>query len=264
MERLKVNHVSRVSAAVIVLTAALFNPRAEAATLIPENVVRVSSTVTTPVNLTTAGPIDWAYWSQITNGASAAPSNDKSGGTAISDLGIAGGTDRQASGVNTVEKYRFTDGTSPTSATNVSLGGLVFNNRLGTNAAGKGLPLQIAGDPASERVLSLSPGGFGAPGILALTLAGIGSPGIDGTQVFTTAAPKNIAIYTLRFKPDQLGDLLPISYTAASITDTKSGQVGIEAVTVAAIPEPRAMTLGLVGMLLIFRRRGSRRGLATR
>ena len=165
---------------------------------------------------------------------------------------------RGSSTSTTVERYSFSDGTSPTSGTNASLAGLIFNSDIGTLAAGKGLQLSIAGDPALERIITLYLGGFGATGNLTLTLNGVALPVTDSSQVFTSTNPKHIAIYTVRFQPDFAADTLTVQYTASAVTDTVNGHVGLQAVTVSAVPEPGTSILGGVGALLLCRRRRCR------
>jgi hypothetical protein len=225
--------------------------------LVLDSIVRVNSTAATPINLTTQGTVDWAYWNSVfSSNLPLPPSNSKNGGTAIGDLGIVGGTALQKSGsAVTTEQYSFTDGTNPVSATNVNLGGgLVFNSDLGSNSSGKGITLQVAGNPATEQIITLYLGGFGATGNLSLNLDGFGVTFGDNSQIFVGLSPKEIAIYTLRFRTDNVGEKLTISYTASDSTSPFS-HVGIEAITVAAVPEPSALALGAVGLAFIFRRR---------
>src|ERR1700754_2576110 len=87
----------------------------QGATLVLDGVVRVNAVVSTPVNLTTQGSLDWAYWSPNTATVVAplvAPTNEKLGGLAIGSLDIIGGTGlRGSTTAATVERYSFTDGT---------------------------------------------------------------------------------------------------------------------------------------------------------
>jgi hypothetical protein len=232
---------------------------AHAATLVLDSVERVSAVVTTPVDLTAQGGLDWAYWSPNTGNlltSPVAPTNEKLGGLVIGNLDvIGGGSLRGSATATTVERYSFSDGTSPLTGTNASLAGLIFNSQLGSAANGKGLQLSIAGDPGVERIVKLYLGGFGATANLTLTLNGVAVPLTDSSQVFTSTSPKHIAIYTVRFQPDSASDQLLVQYTASNVTDTTNGHVGLQAVTVSAVPEPGVASLACLGALALYRRR---------
>jgi hypothetical protein len=227
---------------------------ASAAVLSLDSVTRLSTT--SQANLSN-GITDWAYWAPTTSGLATpvAPNNRKLNGSIISSLDKVGGSSlRGSSTAATVEQYTYTDGTNPTSATNASLAGLIFNSDIGTtNGNGKGVSLTLTGDPNIPRVANLYFGGFGATGVLTLTLNGATTV-IDSSQIFTSISPKHIAIYSVRYQPDSASDLLSIQYTASAITDTANGHVGAQAVTV-AVPEPAAISLAAVSLLLLTRRR---------
>ncbi len=233
---------------------------ASAAVLSLDSVVNVNTTVTTPIDLTARGTVDWAYWAP----ASATlltppvpPTNEKITATAISSLSNVGGTAlRGSTTAATVERYSWSDGTPTASGTNQSLAGLIFNSALGTSANGNGLQLTVAGDPAIERIVTLYLGGFAARGNLTLTLNGATTV-IDTSQNFSNSSPKQISIYTVRFEPDNISDLLTVRYTASDITDTNNSHVGMQAVTV-GVPEPGSIGLGIVGVLALALRRRAR------
>lgn len=249
---------SRVLLGAVVIAGFAFGSPARAAFLSLDGVVRISALVTTPVNLTTTGSLDWAYWSPNTATVVSplvAPNNEKFGGTAIGGLDVIGGTGLRGSTTSTtVERYSFTDGTSQASGTNMSLAGLIFNSQTGTGADGKGWQLTIAGDPAQERMVTLYLGAFAATGNLTLTLNGVALPLTD-SKVFPNSAPKQMDVYTVRFQPDSASDLLTVRYTASNITDPTNGHVGLQAVTVAAVPEPTSVGLLLLGGVALCRRR---------
>jgi hypothetical protein len=50
-------------------------------------------------------------------------------------------------------------------------------------------------------------------------------------------------------------DQLLVQYTASAITDTANGHVGLQAVTVSAVPEPGTAGLLFLGGLVLSRRR---------
>jgi hypothetical protein len=230
----------------------------QGAILTLDGVQRINAAVSSPVNLTLQGSLDWAYWAPNT-GTSVpplvAPTNEKLGGSLIGSLDtIGGGGLRGSTTSTTVERYSFTDGTSPTAGTNASLAGLIFNSQTGTSGNGKGLQLSITGDPTEERIVTLYLGAFGTTSNLTLTLNGVALP-ITDSQVFTNANPKHIDVYTVRFQPDSAADLLLVQYTASAITETTNGHVGLQAVTVSAVPEPGVASFLCLGALALCRRR---------
>ena len=244
------------SAAIAVIA---FAKSLQGATLVLDGVQRISVNDGVPVDLTAQGSVDWAYWAPNTATAvtpPVAPTNEKVSGSAIGSLDTIGGGGLRGSATSTtLERYSFNDGTSPTTGTNASLAGLIFNSQIGSIANGKGLQLSIIGDPTAERIVTLYLGGFQATSNLTITLNGIALP-ITDSQVFTNANPKQLDIYTLRFRPDSGADQLLIQYTASAITDTTNGHVGLQAVTIAAVPEPGAASVLCLGGLALCRRRG--------
>jgi hypothetical protein len=230
---------------------------ASAAVLYLDSDTRI--TTTSQTNLTT-GNTDWAYWAPTTTALATpvAPTNRKLNGSIISSMDKVGGTTlRGSSTAATVEQYTYTDGTSPTSATNASLAGLIFNGDIGSTVGnGKGVSLTLTGDPTTPRDANLYLGGIGATGNLTLTLNGATTV-IDSSQIFTSTNPKQIAIYSVRYQPDSASDLLTIQYTASNVTDTANGHVGAQAVTV-SVPEPGTISLAAAGVLLLARRRRNR------
>lgn len=232
-----------------------------AASLVFDSVTLVTATPATPVNLTAEGSLDWAYWGQTANPLASplAPTNEKALGLAIGSLSpVGGGSLRGTStgGLTAVERYSYTDGTSPLAETNIAPGNLIFNTLIGPAGNGTGLQLSIAGDPAVERIVKLYLGGFTATGNLTLTLNGVALPIVDSSQTFGSVNPKQIAIYTIRFQPDSASDQLLVQYTASGITAANtSGHVGLQAVTVSLVPEPGAASLVCLGVLALCGRR---------
>jgi hypothetical protein len=240
---------------VALLVAAAMSSMASAAVLSLDGITRVNTTSQT--NLTN-GNADWAYWAPNTATGQTPPvppTNRKFGGSIISSMSNVGGTTlRGSTTASTPEQYTYTDGTSPTSATNASLAGLIFNSDLGSNAPGKGISLTLTGDPTTSNVAKLSFGGFAATGNLTLTLNGATTV-VDASQVFPNTSPKQMAIYTVRYQPDSASDLLTVQWTASNITDATNGHVGAQAVAV-AVPEPGTLSLtAAAGALLLARRR---------
>lgn len=245
----------------------------QAAVLTLEAIQPYPSTMSTPVNLTTQGDLDWAYWAGT--GASALttrpPTNSKSGATAISDLeamgGASGSTLRGSSSGTATANGRYSwsgDGTASglTSGSNVDLpGSLIFNSTLGNsttlpNANGAGFSLTVAGDPLATRYVTLYFGGFGITGELTVTLNGATTI-VDTSQTFPVNDPKYVSAYQIAFRPDSASDLLTIQYLG-SAASSGSSHVGIEAVTYGtapAIPEPAAIALGGIGGLFLIGKR---------
>jgi len=211
----------------------------------------------TQVNLTTDGPIDWAYWNPTGSNLAApvAPNNRKLGGTSISGLTNVGGSSlRGSASSTTLARYNWTDGTSPATGTSASLAGLIFNNQLGTAGDGNGMSLTLTPTSLATHHANLYFGGFGATANLTLTLNGATTV-VDSSQVFGQDGPKQLAVYHISFRPDSLADKLTIEYTASNITDATNGHVGVQAVTVSPIPEPGAIALVGVGTVLVLARR---------
>ena len=242
---------------------------ADAASIAIINTVRYDGNQPVGNNLTTQGSVDWTYWAAATSGGTSygsemVPTNDKLGGSAISNLSLVGSGNLRASDTaDASARYTWTDGSlaSWTSRTNQNLpGGLIFSSAL--NTPGAGFSLTVAGAVAGQTYyVMLYLGGFAATGNLSLSLPGVLSPVTDNTQVFGSSAPKSIVGYQVAFTPDSANDSLTVSYTSSATTS--NGHVGIEAVVVGTseitpvppIPEPTAAMLGGLGSLLLFLRR---------
>jgi hypothetical protein len=241
----------------ITLTLVAATSTASAAVLSLDSITRVNSV--TQANLTD-GNVDWAYWAPNTGTPQTPPvppTNRKLGGSIISSMSNVGGTTlRGSTTASTTVHYNYTDGTNPTSATDASLAGLIFNSALGSSAPGKGVSLTLTGDPTMPSVAKLYFGGFAATGNLTLTLNGATTV-VDASQIFPNTGPKQMAIYTVTYQPDNASDLLTIQWTASDVTDATNGHVGAQAVAVAT-PEPGILSLAAAGILLLGRR-GSRR-----
>ena len=130
---------------------------------------------------------------------------------------------------------------------------------MGTN--GQGFSFTIAGDTSADRYVTLFAGGFASVGQLTLTLNNATTI-VDTSQLFANVGPKQIAAYQIRFRPDNPGDNLTVSFVSSSNTDGNS-HVGIETITVGTapvIPEPSMSALaGLGGLALLRRRRSAAR-----
>jgi len=205
-------------------------------------------------NLTGTGGIDWALWNDVSNSAvsSFAPTNWKASDplglhsvniTPVPVVGQSASNTVRGSSSTTTTTFSYTDGTSPTSASGTS--GLVFNNDL--NFSGTGIQLQIKGDPAQLLQLDIWAGGFAATGNLTVTLPNA-TPVTLTSQAYSSIAPKDATLFTLFYQPDSASDLLTIAYTASNTTT--NGHVAIQAVSIAAVPEPATATL-ILGTLAL-------------
>jgi len=220
--RFGAQHVSGILNGIILTTAAL-GSMSRGATVVLDSTALLHPGPALSTNLAAQSGIDWSAWGAAPGSPTAlAPGDDKSTGTTIGDPRNAG-------------------------TTNVS--------GKETSARGEGITLRVAGDRPTERGMTLDLGSSGATGTLHLALAGLGSPLIDAMQVFAATAPGSIAAYTLRFKSDLKGDLLTAKRQAPAVRNTTVAQAGTGAVTNAAVPEAGPIALGMVGMLVIFRRR---------
>lgn len=214
----------------------------------------------TSVNLTTSGLLDWAVWN-TTSGtavASIAATNQKSGSpgliSAITPFSTTVVADNNIRGVGgATELYTYTDGTNPTSITNATQG-FVINSTLAT--AGRGVQLSITGTPGQLYEVNLWTVGFAGQGELRATLNNAAPISLN-SEIFGSNGTNKVAnLFTLTFMPDSASDVLNISFHLRSNDIGANAHVGIQAITVTAIPEPAtaALLLGGLGLLLGLRR----------
>lgn len=208
------------------------------------------------VNLTTEGSLDWAIWNTTSSSAvaSIAPTNIKDGGPgligAISGVGGSSGSVRGYGGAT--QTYSYTDGTSPTTLSSATQG---FVGNATLDSLGSGVTLTIVGDPFQPLQVDIWTTGFRASGQMTVSLDGA-SDVILSSSFESTKTP---ALFSFVFQPDEITDVLTITYVVTEDTGS-SAHIGIQAVTVSAVPEPGAvLLLGLAGMTLLFFRRGRRR-----
>jgi hypothetical protein len=217
--------------------------------------VLTGSLNTTPaasVNLTTAGTYDWAIWNISTSlSTPRLPTNTKNGGPqAISAISAVGGGSVRGYTQVPTELYSYTDGkNSPTTLTN-STQNFAANSDLDT--LGRGVSLTITGDPTKLYQVDVWTSGFNATGTLTAALSGATTYSASNSYGGT----KTPALFTFFFQPNSVTDLLNIQYVLTS-DDGTSAHVGIQAVTIAVVPEPSSLVLlaGGLGMIALRRRR---------
>jgi len=215
----------------------------------------LTGSVSTPaagnVNLTAKGTTDWAIWDyqSSSTGTSGAPSNRRLGGSAIGNMSAALGTPRGITGTVPVQNYTYTDGTSPTSATGSVIGAITDTS---INVVGSGVKLNITGDPTTPETVTVYVTGFNAIGTFTAQLNGA-TTYTDSTPSF--GATRTPAVYTLTFQPNLVTDTLQLSYTISTLNAGGNANLDLQAVTVAAVPEPCALGLLAAGGLQLLRRR---------
>lgn len=202
----------------------------------------------TGVNLTTTGSLDWAVWTIAgTSGAgpSLAPNNTKSGGPVIFSgiTPVNGGVNVRGYGSAT-QTFTYTDGTSPASLTGGTLG-LAANSVL--DEVGTGVALSITGNPSQTYEINIWTAGYNAIGELTATLDGATPVVLSSRSWGTTKTP---SLFTITFRPDEVTDLLNLSFVLATDSGANA-HVGIQAISVTAVPEPSAGVLVLGGLAFV-------------
>jgi hypothetical protein len=212
----------------------------------------LNATPPASVNLTTAGTVDWAIWNLSSSlSTPRLPTNYKSGGPrAVSAISAVGGGSIRGYTQVPTELYSYTDGAnSPTTLTN-STQNFAANSDLDT--LGRGVSLTITGDPAQLYKVDVWTSGFNATGTLTANLTGATSY----SDFNSYGASKTPALYSFTFQPNSASDLLTIQYVMTADLGS-SAHVGIQAVTISAIPEPSTLVLlvGALGALASVQRR---------
>lgn len=211
-------------------------------------------------NLTTLGTSDWAYWNTSANPATGIPTNEKAGGTLISNITPVGGGGVRGSSAPTqpVYDFIFTDGTAPVAGTVNNATGL-FNTQLDMDGAGVSLNVLLPTTDDYQVTLFLA--GFAGTGQLTASLPG--AILVDSSFTFGAGAIKDSYYYTFLASPDNPGDLLNFSFILTS--GTANSHVLFSGVAVSAlaavIPEPATLTLAAMGIVAVGclrRRRRSR------
>jgi hypothetical protein len=204
------------------------------------------------VDLTANGTVDWAVWDHRSNSgvASRAASNTKSGGpglfSAITPIGegnVRGFSQSSSFGEQT---FSFTDGTDPET---YALAPISFVAHSTLDTVGRGLSLTIQGDPAQLYKVDIWTAGYRAVGQLTATLNGA-DPLVLESRAFES--DKDPSLFTITFRPDNAEDLLNLEFILTVDNDNgNNAHVGIQAITVSAVPEPVAGLFVWSGLLAL-------------
>lgn len=203
-----------------------------------------------PADLSDLGTLDWAYWhiNSSTLLASRPPTNEKLGGSSIGNPLSINGTGLRGSTTNvSLISFAFDDGTS-TANGSVTVRG-VFTNP-GTTA-GRGVQISLTLPEVQEYTVLMWVSGYRSTGALTAALPGA-SDYTDST--FTFADDKPARLYQMSVTPDQVNDLLTLSYVTSTAPDTSS-HVLLGGLAISAVPEPAGVGLLLPAAVLALRRR---------
>ncbi|MDF7801246.1 PEP-CTERM sorting domain-containing protein [Pontiellaceae bacterium B1224] len=202
--------------------------------------VSLESTGAVDVNLTTEGATDWVM---LGRDGSVANRDEKSGVDFISAVTVSGTHDSWA---GSAHQFGWTDGNPLASATGAS-GDWEAKPLTNTDQY---LSFSVDGLAVGDYSMMLYASSYKATQELTATL-GVSS------QTATHGNSNDHTVYAVGFSIDNLGDSMDIVFSAPAISDTAYGNIGISAITIAAVPEPA--TLGLItaigGGLLFIRRR---------
>lgn len=228
----------------------------------------LTGTVTGASNTSTTLPsganTDWGYWIKSETavpGPLNATNTSSTGTRTFSVSTFNGGSLRGPSNPSTgspLHLISFDNGEDPVSASDLKPTGL-FNSQLGSGGAtaGAGLQLSVTG-MATQSLINLWLFNYGAAGEVEVFLNG------SETALYTTpiafngngTGGKATTLLSLNFTPDSESDSLLIRYRMTSASDTTSGHVGLQTITIAPVPEPTAAALlGLGAAVFGLRRR---------
>lgn len=208
------------------------------------------------VNLTTSGDLDWAVWGQG-NSTSLTPTNRKVGGSAISALTrVSTGSSLRGLGQfgnYGASSFSWTNGSPLANATGVFVG-LQHNNSSGR--INEGFSFTVPADLATRRMTLYFDTHLGIS-TLSATLS-------DGSataysQTFNASTHNNWpGILTIDYSAASAGQTLLISGLLTSAPDPNAN-FAIQAVSLAAVPEPSVLGLtGIAALIGLRRRRASR------
>lgn len=200
-------------------------------------------------DLTAMGTDDWAYWNTTSDPATGGPkTNEKAGGTLISNMSPVGGGNVRGSGSSTrpVYDFIFSDGTSPVNGTVDNAIGL-FNTQL--NTVGAGVSLDVDLPTTTESTIYVWAGAYDGTGLFTASLPGA----IDFTDTTLTGdgvTPKESGLYTLLVTPDNPNDTLNLSFVLGQSTGGNANMLisGVAVSVAPAVPEPSTFALAALGL----------------
>jgi hypothetical protein len=219
----------------------------------------------TSVTFSPADTIDWAIWNTTLGTAvpGVTATNTQSGGdgliSAITPFSTTVVPTNFVRGVGgATQTFTYTDGTSPVSQTNATLG-FVANSTLAT--AGRGVQVSISGNTSQQYRVDVWTVGFAGQGEMRASLNNASSVTLTSELFGTSGTNKASNLFTFLFTPDSASDLLTLSFHLMANNIGANGHVGIQAITVSTVPEPAAYALllgfGGLGFAVVRRRRRS-------
>ncbi|MDF7809458.1 PEP-CTERM sorting domain-containing protein [Pontiellaceae bacterium B12219] len=208
--------------------------------------VTLAGTGAADVNLTAEGTTDWIMLGQGGGAAGIENRDEKSGVNHIGAVTVTGTKDSWAAHPS---RFTWTDGAPTATATDV-LGDWEAKPLGGLDATDQALTFSVNDLAVGDYTMMLYTSSYKASQLLTAT---IGASSMTATHGFSNDA----TYYSIAFSIDTLGDVLDISFNRNDAGGDQYSNVGISAVTIAAVPEPA--TLGLIaacgGGILFIRRR---------
>jgi MYXO-CTERM domain-containing protein len=213
---------------------------------------------TAAVDLTAQGGVDWAVW-HVTGtsgvpGPVAATNRKAVENASISAVKVVGGGNLRGSGMGSwgTKLFTYSDGKSSPASITAQAQSLIFNSGLDT--VGGGVEVTIEGDPSQLYEVNIWATGYNGQGTMTASLNGATEVSLVSQEYGSTKAP---TLFTFRFQPDSASDQLTLKYVlTAENANVINSHVGIQAITVSAVPEPGRALLGMLALsTLAFKRR---------
>ena len=238
----------------LLLQAGTINAATLTGTLTPGN--------QTNVNLTTTGGIDWVVWGGGTTNT-LAPSDSKSGGTAISDLTTVGnpgttprtGDGHNGSALDPWHTFDWTDGSPLATATSYYSGLMYATNKgvYGVTSQGIGFSMTAAGSSTQSRILDIYFLSYLGTTTITASLPGAAPVALELTATNSSARWLELGRASFEFLTDSPSDVLTITSVLTTSVNDDFAKVmlhgaALRNAAVTAIPEPGS-TLALAGLL---------------